>query len=217
MPQVVPREDRNCNINKELHLRRVITAEIVTAEFNAGRATIAAARGQAVITPSAWSRARELGVTFEQGTVDTERKSKRRPGVGEGSCERIVDPSGLVVVRGRSVRLGEFSGAGPDKHIGLLDLVTGGDGSPMTAGIMSWRREDSFAWHLDYDEVDLVVEGVLQITIDGRVLEGRAGDVFYIPKGSSIVFATPSRTRVFYVTYPANWAGNGTSQVRPKN
>jgi len=197
-------------------LRRVITADIVTAEFNAGRTAIAAARGQAVITPSAWSRARELGVTFEQGTVESARKSKNRPAAGEGTCDRIVDPSGLVVVRGRSVRLGEFSGAGPDKHIGLLDLVTGGDGSPMTAGIMSWRREDSFAWHLDYDEVDLVLEGVLQITIDGRILEGRAGDVFYMPKGSSIVFGTPSRTRVFYVTYPANWAAASAAPVRPQ-
>ena len=79
----------------------------------------------------------------------------------------------------------------------------------MTAGIMSWQRKDSFAWALDYDEVDLVLEGVLQISVGGQVLEGRAGDVFYLPKGSRIVFGTPSRVRVFYVTYPANWAQAG--------
>ncbi len=197
-------------------MRRVITAEIVSTEFAAGRTSIAAARGQAVITPSAWSRARELGVTFEQGTVESPRAAKARAVAGEGSCDRSFDPSGLVLVRGRTVRLGEFTGAGPDKHIGLLDLVTGGDGSPMTAGIMSWRREDSFPWHLDYAEVDLVLEGVLQITIDGRMLEGRAGDVFYIPKGSSIIFGTPSRTKVFYVTYPANWAAAAGAPVRPQ-
>ena len=58
------------------------------------------------------------------------------------------------------------------------------------------------------DEARLV-EGVLRIEIAGRVLEGRAGDVFQIPKGSKIVFGTPNRVRVFYVTHPANWAGGG--------
>jgi ethanolamine utilization protein EutQ len=111
------------------------------------------------------------------------------------------------VVKGGSVQLGQFTGAGPDKHVGLTDVVTGKDRSPMTAGFMSWARIDSFPWTLDYDEIDYVLEGVLQLTIDGRVLEGRPGDVVYIPKGSKVVFGTPSRTKIFYVTYPADWAG----------
>jgi ethanolamine utilization protein EutQ len=51
-----------------------------------------------------------------------------------------------------------------------------------------------------------VLEGVLHVIIDGRTLEGRPGDVLYIPKGSRIVFGTPSSVRIFYVTYPADWA-----------
>ena len=144
-------------------------------------------------------------------------RSRGKRGAGsKGSCERIVDPSGLVVVRGRSVQLGEFTGAGPDRKIGLLDVVTAEDGAPMAAGFMSWTRDDSFPWHLDYAEIDLVLEGVLEITIDGRVLQGRAGDVFSIPKGSDIVFGTPSRTKVFYVTWPANWASAGQLPPRPQ-
>ncbi|MBL8953493.1 MAG: hypothetical protein JNK82_22145, partial [Myxococcaceae bacterium] len=27
----------------------------------------------------------------------------------------------------------------------------------------------------------------------------------YIPKGSRVLFGTPNRVRVFYVTYPAEW------------
>jgi ethanolamine utilization protein EutQ len=128
----------------------------------------------------------------------------------------VVDKSGLVLVRGETVKLSRFPGAGPDKHVGLADVITARDGSPMTAGIMSWGREDSFPWSLDYDEVDLVLEGVLQITIEGRVLEGRAGDVFYIPKGSKIVFGTPWRTKVFYVTYPADWTAASAAPARPQ-
>jgi ethanolamine utilization protein EutQ len=72
---------------------------------------------------------------------------------------------------------------------------------------MAWAAADSFPWTLTYDEVDYVLEGVLQLTVEGRVIEGRPGDVLFIPKGSKVVFGTPSRTRIFYVTYPADWAG----------
>jgi ethanolamine utilization protein EutQ len=192
-------------------MKRVITAAVVDAEFQAGKRHIAAPPAETVITPDAWSRAMELRVQLDRGALPG-----RAPPSDQGSCERVVDASGLVVVRGRSVRLGKFTGAGANRNVGLLDLVTARDGAPMTAGIMSWGRDDSFPWSLDYDEVDLVLEGVLQITIDGRVLEGRAGDVFYIPKGSRIVFGTPNRTRVFYVTYPADWSGAGAAPTRPQ-
>jgi ethanolamine utilization protein EutQ len=192
---------------------RLITAETVEAAVASGTRRIAAPRGQVIVTPAAWSKALELGATIDVGEGEPQRSAAppkaSTPAAAtdqKGQSERTVDASGLVVVRGGSVRLGRFAGAGPDKNIGLLDLVTGADGSPMTAGIMAWSREDSFPWKLDYDEVDLVLEGVLQITIDGRAHEGGPGDVFYIPKGSSIRFGTPSRTRVFYVTYPADWS-----------
>ncbi len=193
-------------------MKRLITGEFVAAEFAAGRRKISAPRALTIITPEAWTQAHELGVTFDQeaSAVEPVVAQPEQP-----NCERIVDPSGMVLVRGDTVKLARFPGAGPEKNVGLADVISGRDGSPMTAGIMSWGREDSFPWTLDYDEVDLVLEGVLQITIDGRMLEGRAGDVFYIPKGSKILFGTPWRTRVFYVTYPADWASASNAPVRP--
>ncbi len=120
--------------------------------------------------------------------------------------ERTVDPSGVTVVRGRGLRLDPFPAAGPGKNVKLTDVVTGADRSPMSAGFMAWRREDSFAWTLDYDEVDLVLEGTLEITVGDRKVRAGEGDVVFIPKGSAIVFGTPHRVRIFYVTYPAAWA-----------
>jgi ethanolamine utilization protein EutQ len=176
-------------------MRRVITADTVEQEHARGRTRIAAPRGRAVITPGAWTRAQALGVTFDQSEDAAETES---------SGAREVDASRVVRVRGDSVRLGPFAGA---PNVGLTDVVTGRDGSPMTAGFMAWRRDDSFSWSLDYDEIDYVLEGVLHLGIDGRTIEGKAGDVLYIPKGSRVLFGTPSRVRVFYVTYPADWSG----------
>ena len=193
-------------------MKRLITGETVASECAAGRKRISAPRGLTIITPEAWTQAHELGVTFDQDVVPAGKTAATE----QANSERTVDPSGLMVVRGDSVKLTRFPGAGPDRNVNLADVVTGRDGSPMTAGFMSWGKEDSFPWTLDYDEVDLVLEGVLQITIDGRMLEGRAGDVFYIPKGSKILFGTPWRTKVFYVTYPADWAAASNAQARPQ-
>ena len=186
-------------------MRRLITAELVEEEAARGTKTLSAPRADCIVTPAAWSRAQELGVTIEQNGA---AQSAQTPAALPGAA-REVDASGVVVVRGRSVQLGRFAEAGANKNVQLKDVVTGKDRSPMTAGFMSWSRDDSFPWELGYDEIDYVLEGVLHIGIDGRTVEGRAGDVLYIPKGSKIVFGTPSRVRVFYVTYPANWAETG--------
>jgi ethanolamine utilization protein EutQ len=205
-------------------MKRLITDDTVTTEFKAGRRRIAASSKDAVVTSAAWSKARELGVVIDDGSAPrsatpsgkTSPPKTTTPAPADaGRATKVVDASGVLVVRGNSVQLGNFTGAGPGKHIGLLDLVTSADGSPMTAGIMSFSAADSFAWSLGYDEIDLVLEGVLQIQIDGRTVEGRAGDVLYIPKGSTIVFATPHRTKVFYVTHPADWAATGNA-ARPQ-
>lgn len=179
-------------------VKRLITAEVVDAEFAAKKRQLQAPRRETIVTPAAWSRARELGVRIVQDDATAAE--------GGGSAERRADASGVVVVKGGSVQLGEFPAAGPGKQVRLADVITGKDRSPMTAGFMEWSKADSFPWTLDYDEVDYVVEGVLHVIVDGRVNEAKPGDVVYLPKGSKLVFGTPSRVKVFYVTYPADWA-----------
>ena len=174
-------------------MRRIVTAETVEEAAQKGCLRIAAPRRRAVITPGAWTKAQELGVCFDQD----EHAIDEAP-----AAARLTDRSKVVHVQGTSVRLGRFDGA---PNVGLTDVVTGKDGSPMTAGFMAWKAADSFSWSLDYDEIDYVLEGVLHLGIDGRTIEARAGDVLYIPKGSRVLFGTPNRVRVFYVTYPASW------------
>ncbi|MGV3620771.1 MAG: cupin domain-containing protein [Archangium sp.] len=165
--------------------KKLITAEDVEREAKAGKKTLLAPRAEVLVTPSAWSAAHELGVTINQD---------------------VNGVAGVKVVRGSSVQLERFAAAGEGKNVQLKDVITAADRSPMGAGFMAWKAADSFAWELTYDEVDYVLEGELHVTIDGRVVEAKAGDVVFIPKGSRITFGTPSSVRVFYVTHPANWA-----------
>jgi ethanolamine utilization protein EutQ len=94
----------------------------------------------------------------------------------------------------------------PEMDVRLRDVVGAHEGLPMAAGVMS-LREGTFPWHLDYDEVEYVIEGELHIsTADQRVVGG-PGDVIAVPRGASITFGTPSWAKFLYVTYPADWGG----------
>ena len=89
-------------------------------------------------------------------------------------------------------------------NVWLRDVIVTQDRSPMGAGYMSLDQGE-MQWTLTYDEIDIVLEGELVITRGSEQVRGKAGDVIYIPKGSSITFGTPSWTRFVYVVFPVNW------------
>jgi ethanolamine utilization protein EutQ len=111
---------------------------------------------------------------------------------------------GIKHVQGGSVQFGRFEGAGEGTQVGLADVITSSDRSPMAAGYMAWSN-CFFPWTLGYDEIDVVLEGELHIRSEGKTVIGKAGDVIFIPRGSSIEFGTPGKVRFIYVTYPADW------------
>ena len=114
--------------------------------------------------------------------------------------ERHVDPSGIIGIKTSTVKCEPFEQDG----VALKDLVTLEEAPRMGAGVMELDHT-SFEWTLTYDEYDMVIEGELEIEIDGRIVRGGPGDIIYIPKGSHIHFQTPTFTRYAYFVYPANW------------
>lgn len=114
--------------------------------------------------------------------------------------EKHVDPSGIIGIMTSTVKCEPFEQDG----VALKDLVTLEEAPRMGAGVMELDHT-SFEWTLTYDEYDMVIEGELEIEIDGRIVRGGPGDIIYIPKGSHIHFQTPTFTRYAYFVYPANW------------
>ncbi|MGB4806065.1 MAG: cupin domain-containing protein, partial [Anaerolineae bacterium] len=131
----------------------------------------------------------------------------KRPGPAPATQPAAPSPlPPLKAVRRAGVSLEPF-GAGlatPGTDVQLKDVITSDDRTPMAVGYMSLERGE-FPWTLTYDEIDIVLEGELVITRGRDAVRGGPGDVIFIPKGSSITFGTPSRTRFVYVTYPADW------------
>ena len=112
----------------------------------------------------------------------------------------------LKVVRMANVQVEPFleGKTTPGTNVWLKDVVLTEDRSPMGVGYMSLDKGE-MQWTLTYDEIDIVLEGELVITRGSEQVRGKAGDVIYIPKGSSITFGTPSWTRFVYVVFPVNW------------
>jgi ethanolamine utilization protein EutQ len=106
-------------------------------------------------------------------------------------------------VLGKSVVIQPFSEAPPGQKIGMIDVIDARVGN-LASGFMTFDHS-RLPWLLNYDEVDYIVEGEFVLEIDGKVFRAVAGDVIYIPKGSPVVFSSPTFCKVFYVTYPANW------------
>jgi ethanolamine utilization protein EutQ len=91
------------------------------------------------------------------------------------------------------------------KNVFLKDIVALEESPRLGIGVME-MKETSFPWTLRYDEVDYILEGTLDIKINGRTVSGSAGDVIYIPMYSSIEFSAPNYAKFLYVTYPADWS-----------
>lgn len=126
---------------------------------------------------------------------------------GGGDSLRHIDKSGVMSVRTAEVKTAPFPfDIGPaGARVRLKDVVSLEESPRLGFGVME-MDSTSFPWTLKYDEVDYIIEGTLEIIIDGRKVIGNAGDSILIPAGSSIEFSAPGFTRFLYVVYPANWS-----------
>lgn len=206
--------------------KTLITAEDVRAARTAGRLVVPVG---ALLTPLARDTALEIGVTIaREGQVPAAAPcAPAAPGDELAEKIRAIVAS-LIGSTGGGIaapteptikrpvvlgRIGDFKGVpfpypGPPEgmEVATVDVVTESDGSPMAAGYMTITK-GAFPWTLTYDEVQVVLEGELHLGGDAGDKVGHPGDIFYVPKGSSITFGTPNWAKFVYVTFPVNWEG----------
>ena len=128
-------------------------------------------------------------------------------GGGSPGFERQVDPSGIMSFKTATVKPEPFPfDIGPaGSKVFLKDMVTLEESPRLGFGVMEMDHT-SFKWTLNYDEVDYIIDGTLEIIIDGRKVVGNPGDTIFIPAKSTIEFSSPGFSRFLYVVYPANWS-----------
>lgn len=144
-----------------------------------------------------------LAQLVERAIKDDHRQSSS-PAANKSAkcCTRLK--SGIKLVKGNLAETSLFEGAGKNNKVSIADVITAKDNSSMSAGYMSWEKA-SFPWTLNYDEIQVVLEGELHITSQGETVVGKPGDIIFVPKSSSIEFGTPTKVKFVYIAWPANW------------
>ena len=127
------------------------------------------------------------------------------------SCDETIparrDPSGVMAVDLPAIHLNgndRLDTGHPTDHVLTKDVYTLEESPRLGCGLME-MRDTTFKWHLDYDEIDYIIDGTLTIIVNGCRTTAHAGQCIYIPKGTSILFSVEGFARFLYVTYPANW------------
>ncbi len=207
-------------------MKKLVCAKDIEA-LGARGETVCYVDGDTIVTPSARDAAEERGIVFSEQTTVSGAAGAEASGAQEidagqvyqvlkalmerGLLEDIFKPfeserhgNGLKVVRGGSVKMDVFETGTPGAKAFFQELVNKEE-SHISAGFLVIDHSE-FPWELTYEEIDYVIEGTLTVTIDGKKYTAHPGDVLFVPSGSKVIWGSPDKARIFYATYPANWA-----------
>ncbi|WP_338359960.1 ethanolamine utilization protein EutQ [Enterococcus faecalis] len=118
-----------------------------------------------------------------------------------------VDPSGIMSIKLPEIDVTEddrLDTGTPADIVYTKDLFSLEESPRLGCGLMV-MKDTTFDWTLEYDEIDYIISGQLDILIDGRKISATAGEIILIPKSSKIQFSVTGDARFVYVTYPADW------------
>lgn len=152
-------------------------------------------------------------MNIDRSTLETMIRDIISEKLGQTSCKshcdgiREVTKSGVMAVKLPKVEVTEGdrldTGIAGD-IVYTKDVFSLEESKRLGCGIMEMKHT-TFAWTLNYDEIDYVIEGSLSIVINGERVTANAGELVLIPKGSKIKFSVPEYARFIYITYPADW------------
>lgn len=116
--------------------------------------------------------------------------------------------SGVISVRTAEVQPQPFATGKAGDKVYLSDVFSLAESPRLGCGVMEMKAS-CFDWVLNYDEIDYIIEGRLEIIVNGKKIVGEKGDTLLIPKNTAIQFSVPDFARFLYVTYPADWEAQG--------
>lgn len=111
-----------------------------------------------------------------------------------------TDCGGLKIVRGKTVRMDVFDTGNPDHKVFYQEIINADDGCSMNAGIIT-IEECTFEWETTCEELYHVVEGTLNVKVNGKMYTAHAGDSVFFPKGAKLSFGSPDKMKAFYATH----------------
>jgi ethanolamine utilization protein EutQ len=147
----------------------------------------------------------EVIAKIVEATLKAEANSNLKSSTDEFGTYKEVAPSGVTKIDYRNTKLPVFDCNGVHQDgVFMADISGVDDDKNLGAGVMSIDHS-ALEWTLTYDEMDIVLEGTLQIETNGDIVEAHPCEMIIIPKNSHIHFQSPSTCKYLYVVYPTNW------------
>ncbi len=116
--------------------------------------------------------------------------AKHLTGDADTIQKTVDEKSGVLAVKTASVKPEPFDTGKAGDEVYLTDVLNLKESPRLGCGVMEMKKT-VFDWTLNYDEVDYVIDGTLEIIIDGRKIVGNKGDIILIPKNTAIQFSVP--------------------------
>jgi len=104
-----------------------------------------------------------------------------------GPVVKETDPSGMIFIRESCCN---------NKQV--QEILSKEESPKLGCGFLNLDSE-SFAKQADWDEVNYILEGTVNISVNNRTYQRKAGDVFYIPKGAKVVLSAKRKAQIFFV------------------
>ena len=113
-----------------------------------------------------------------------------------------VDPSGLRLVKGDSVVLENYDTGSPQDNVKIKELFNSRESSNISAGFMTLEKTNYFT-HIKHDELQYILDGTLECSVNGNKYIAKAGDTILIPADTKVTFSTSHNVRLLYVASSA--------------
>ncbi|MEH0018520.1 MAG: cupin domain-containing protein [Desulfobacter sp.] len=93
---------------------------------------------------------------------------------------------GVSLIRGSRVLDREPAGSFPG-NVMISHALRLHDDSPLSATYMKWEKAD-FSRTVEAPEISILVQGGMDLIVDGKTLTAEAGDILYMDKGATVEY-----------------------------
>jgi ethanolamine utilization protein EutQ len=107
----------------------------------------------------------------------------------------VTQTGGVCFVKGNMIP-GEVTGPIPvEEKVRVADAFRCSADASLAGGYMEWSKA-SFNRTVDHDEINIVLDGELHLTVEGQTTVVEQGDMVYLPQGIEVRYDTPERVKL---------------------
>ncbi len=127
--------------------------------------------------------------------VATSRLSETPAAPKNNPDQAVTRVGGVCFIKGNMIP-GELSDQIPvEEKVTVMDAFKCADDSTLAGGYMEWSKA-SFNRIVDHNEINIVLDGELHLSVDGQTSVVKQGDMVYLPQGTEVLYSTPGRVKL---------------------